>query len=132
MVKGKGKGWHGDRKGHRDARVKGLSRGLASDIALYRNRYSKATNMGCSEMKRWRDNPLSRRASVGRLAVNRNVRLQCGELSSPRDLVDLKKATSYLSRAKSIPRSKTEVGDSGYTKNEIALKNWAFDVKKVN
>jgi hypothetical protein len=35
-----------------------------------------------------------------------------------------------LAGAKKIKRAKKEVGDSGYTKNEIALKNWGYDVRK--
>lgn len=103
---------------------------LKEEIEEYYRKYEDETNMSCSELKRWKKNPLSKKASIGREAINRNIRLQCknkGEWGK-KELKDAKKAYSYLNRAKEIE------GDNyvteKLTKNDIALKNWAYDPNK--
>jgi predicted secreted Zn-dependent protease len=92
-------------------------------------RYKGATNMSCAELIAWKKNPCSRKASIGRAAINRNIRLKCKPVSSWNafDLKEAKKAISYLARAKKIKGGKRVKG-CGLTKNQIALKNWAFDI----
>lgn len=96
-----------------------------------RRKYFRATNMSASELKRWANTELSRKASLDRSPIKRNYEL----LSTPVSEWNTKhyrwanKTIGYLARAKKIPRAKEEVG-GGYTRNEIALKNWAYDIKK--
>lgn len=99
------------------------------DKELIYRKYNEATNMGYSKLLRWSKNSCSKEASIGRTAINRNLRLKSKNISSwsIKDLKDALKAISYLARAKKINSS--NILDCGYTKNEIALKNWAYDVK---
>ena len=95
------------------------------------SKYRKATNMTCNEIVNWSRNPLSKKASLNREPLKRNIKLLCTPKNrwTKKELKEAKKAISYLARAKKI-KSKNFVGDSGLTKNEIALKNWAYDIKK--
>lgn len=94
---------------------------------LVYNKYKNSTNMSYSELKNWSQNPCSYKASIGRTAINRNLNL----LSTPksqwtdRDITEANKAISYLARAKTI-KSNNNVPGCDMTKNEIALKNWAY------
>ena len=93
-------------------------------------KYSRLTNMPYSSLVNWANNPCSRKASIGRTAINRNLRLKSKSKNewTNRDVKDAKKAISYLSRARKIKSHKI-ISSCGYTRNQIALKNWAFDVK---
>jgi len=97
----------------------------------YKKLYDKERNMTCKEMKSWAEDPCSRKASIGRAAVKRNIKLTCTSSKDWNQSIDneAKKAYSYLRRAKKIKSSK-QVKGCGLTKNEIALKNWAYDIKK--
>ena len=90
-------------------------------------KYMKATNISCEELKKWRSNPCSEKASLNREPINRNIRLQCKPKDkwTEKDIIDAKKAISYLARAKKIKKGKTVKG-CGLTKNQIALRNWAY------
>ena len=96
---------------------------------VYR-KYKSMVNMTYSELLRWSLTDCSKKASLTRKPIQRNLML----LSTPknkwtsRQLTEANKVISYLARAKKIKSSK--IVCSGYTKNEIALKNWAFDVRK--
>lgn len=95
------------------------------------SKYNKLTNMSYSELKKWSENPLSRKASIGISAINRNLRLKRRRKDqwTTRDIKDANKAISYISRAKEI-RGSNYVGDSGLTRNDIALRNWAYNTKQ--
>jgi hypothetical protein len=101
------------------------------EVAKYYKLYTKEANMTCSELKEWAKNPCSFKASIGRDAIKRNILLTCTPKKDwkPKHIKEAKKAFSYLKRAKKIKSSKIVPG-CGLTKNEIALKNWAFDIKK--
>lgn len=96
-----------------------------------RKKYFRSTNMSFSELRRWAENDLSCKASLDRSPIKRNLEL----LSTPVSQWNTKhyrwanKSIGYLARAKKIPRAKEEIGN-GYTRNEIAMKNWAYDIKK--
>lgn len=94
-------------------------------------KYKKETNMSCSELRKWAKNKCSREASIGRTAINRNLRLLCKRKInwSSKDMNEAKKAVSYLRRAKEI-KSDNIVKGCGMTRNSIALKNWAYDDSK--
>jgi len=94
-------------------------------------KFKNATNMTAQELRIWRDNPKSREASLSREPIRRNLRL----LSTPKskwgakEVKDANKTISYLARAKEIPRAKG-VPRNKLTDNEIALRNWSYDVFK--
>lgn len=92
--------------------------------------YFNQINMSYRQLREWSKNPLSLKASLTREPLDRNLRLLSKNKNrwSEQDVKDAIKTISYLKRAKKIKRSKKEY--FGYTKNEIALKNWGYDVKK--
>lgn len=104
-------------------------------------KYKNSVNMNAKELKQWSKKPCSKKASLNREPIKRNLRL----LSKPKtkwtskDAKEANKAISYLARAKKIKSTKSKVvkvkvkgnkKSCGYKKNGIALKNWAFDKKK--
>lgn len=97
--------------------------------AVYEKYYNEV-NMSYSELKTWANNPCSKKASLDRSPIKRNLHL----LSTPKSRWKTKeiswanKTISYLARARKI-KSSNEICN-GYTKNEIALKNWAYDVNR--
>lgn len=97
---------------------------------VYRE-YKNQVNMTALELLKWSKNPLSRKASLSRNPIRRNLTL----LSKPKYKWTVKDAKSaittigYLKRAKKI-KSKNYIARSGYTKNQIAMKNWGFDIRK--
>lgn len=95
------------------------------------NKYHSMVNMSYSELYAWSKTPCSKKASLSREPIRRNLRL----LKKPRekwtmkDVRDANKTISYLSRAKKI-KSKNIVDDCGLTRNEIALANWGYNSRK--
>jgi len=95
------------------------------------SKYKKATNMTYTELLIWSRNPKSKESSLSRDPIKRNLRL----LKKPKikwtikDIKDANKTISYLARAKKIKRKK-DIPKNVLTPNEIALRNWGFDVFK--
>lgn len=96
-------------------------------------KYKNSVNMTYTELKIWNNNPLSRKASLNRDPIKRNLKLLSKNKSdwNLRDIGEANKVISYLARAKKIKRKKG-IPINVLTPNEIALKNWAFDVYKKN
>lgn len=92
--------------------------------------YQKETNMSFSELIKWKNNPLSKKASLSTKPINLALRLKKKNKSKwkLRDYKGAIKAISYLKRAKKI-RGKNYIKGK-ITKNEIALKNWGYNKKK--
>lgn len=101
------------------------------DIDKVYRKYKNATNMTFTELKIWSKNPKSKDASLSRQPIKRNLRLlfKNKDTWTAKDIKDANKAISFLARAKKIPR-KMGVPRNQLTKNEKALRNWAFDVFK--
>lgn len=100
-------------------------------INLVFEKYYKLVNMNYSELLEWSKNPASRLASLSREPIKRNLRilkLNKDEWTS-NTVKSALRTISYLSRATKI-KSKNLSGYKDYTRNEIALKNWAYDVLK--
>ena len=91
------------------------------------SKYKKAVNMTYRELKIWSENPLSKKASLTREPIKRNLRLLKKNKNTwnLKDVKDANKTISYLARAKKI-KSKNFIKGK-LTKNDIALRNWAFD-----
>lgn len=95
------------------------------------NRYYNLVNMTYSELLEWSQSVCSRKASLSREPIRRNLYILSLNKNQWTNVVCKKalKTISYLSRATNIKSSKI-VKNCDYTKNEIALKNWAYDVHK--
>ncbi len=101
------------------------------EIEKVHTKYKNAVNMNFTELKIWSKNPLSKKASLSREPIKRNLKL----LSTPKykwgaiQIQEANKTISYLARAKKIKRKKgTPKGE--LSPNEIALRNWGYDVYK--
>lgn len=87
--------------------------------------------MTVGELRKWAADPLSKKASLNRKPVMMAIRLKGKPLSKWGQTEfrwAVQKAIPYLKRAKKIRSNK--VVKKGYTRNQIALKNWGMDVKK--
>ena len=95
------------------------------------SKYKKAVNMTFTELRIWSKNPLSRKASLSRSPITRNLSL----LSTSKykwgasQVEKANKTISYLARAKKIKRKKG-IPKGELSPNEIALRNWGYDVFK--
>jgi len=91
-------------------------------------KYKNAVNMNYTELKIWSKNPESRKASLSREPIRRNLRLLKKNKSdwTLNDVKDANKTISYLARAKKIKRAKGIPKDK-LTRNEIAMRNWAYN-----
>lgn len=94
--------------------------------------YKKSVNMSYSELKRWSENKCSRKASLGRDAINRNLKLLSKKKAdwTSNDATEARKAIAYIARAIKQPQGKDVSEECPYSKNYIALKNWAYDRNK--
>lgn len=94
--------------------------------------YKKSVNMSYSELKRWSENKCSRKASLGRDAINRNLKLLSKKKAdwTSNDATEARKAIAYIARAIKQPQGKDVSKECPYSKNYIALKNWAYDRNK--
>lgn len=94
--------------------------------------YKKSVNMSYSELKRWSENKCSRKASLGRDAINRNLKLLSKKKAdwTSNDATEARKAIAYIARAIKQPQGKNVSEECPYSKNYIALKNWAYDRNK--
>jgi hypothetical protein len=94
-------------------------------------RYKDSTNMSYDELKKWKKNPCSKKASIGDTAINRNLNL----LSKPskkwdsRDAKEALKTISFNARMSKVKAGK-KVKDCNLSKRTISLKNWALDPNK--
>jgi len=98
------------------------------------NAYKNSINMTYSQLKKWAENPLSRKASLSRGPINRNLRLLSKKKSewNNRDIKDAKKTIAFNSRMKKVARGKPVSKDTKLSKRDISLRNWAFNpVKSV-
>ena len=94
--------------------------------------YKASVNMSYSELKRWSETECSKKASIGRTAINRNLTLLSKKKAdwTSANATEARKAIAYIARAKKQPQGKNVSKDCPYSKNYIALKNWAYDRNK--
>jgi len=95
-------------------------------------KYKSSVNMNYSEMKRWSQNPCSKKASIGRDAVNRNLNLLKKNKNewTDKDIREANKTISFNARMSRMPNTSKIVKGCGMTKRDISLKNWALDPKR--
>ena len=94
--------------------------------------YKASVNMSYSELKRWSESECSKKASIGRTAINRNLTLLSKKKAdwTSANATEARKAIAYIARAKKQPQGKNVSEECPYSKNYIALKNWAYDRNK--
>lgn len=94
---------------------------------VYR-RYKASVNMTCAELRRWSKDPCSRKASLSRKPVRRNLRLLCKPKSewTAKDVKDAKRTIAFNRRMKGVKAGKP-AAEGCPSKKTISLKNWAYD-----
>lgn len=91
-------------------------------------KYYDSVNMTYEELKEWSENPCSKKASLDRSPINRNLHL----LSTPKSEWGVKennwanKTISFIARHKGQPEGKEVSKDCPYSKRFIALANWGY------
>lgn len=93
---------------------------------VYRE-YKANTNMSCSQLKSWGKNPCSRKASLSRGPIQRNLRLLCKRKDewTSKDVKDAKRTIAFNKRMKGV--EKGEPATKGCpSKRDISLRNWAW------
>lgn len=90
--------------------------------------YHRNVNMTCSELKRWAQNPCSKKASVSRAPIRRNIRLLCKPKKdwTAADVKDAKRTIAFNKRMKGVSRG-APASKSCPSKRDISLKNWAWN-----
>jgi len=93
--------------------------------------WRESVNMSASELRAWRDNPCSRKASLNPTAViDRNLRLLETKKADwdGTHVRSAKRTISFIARMRRMEQG-DPVGDCP-SKRDISLKNWAFDPAK--
>jgi len=102
------------------------------EIAETFTKYKDSVNMSYSELKAWSETKCSKKASLNRDAVNRNLKLLSKKKAdwTSYDATQARKAIAYIARARKQKQGKNVSKECPYSKNYIALKNWAYDRNK--
>lgn len=101
------------------------------------NKYKNTVNMSASELEAWSRTECSKKASLDRSPIARNIRLLSTKKSdwTQKDITDANKTISFISRMKANLGGSNIVKDSNGkecgTKAHISLKNWAYDNNKT-
>lgn len=89
--------------------------------------YKANTNMSCSSLKAWSKTDCSKKASLSRGPIQRNLRLLCKPKSewTSKDVKDAKRTIAFNQRMKGMPKGKPAAKGCP-SKRDISLKNWAW------
>lgn len=93
--------------------------------------YKNTVNMSANQLDIWSSTKCSKKASVSRKPVKRNLRLlrKSKDKWTQKDVEDAKRTISFINRMKGVEAGKPVEG-CGVSKKTIALKNWGFDPNK--
>ncbi len=101
------------------------------DIAQRYDDYYKAVNMTYSDLQRWSETDCSRKASVNRAPINRNLELL--NINKPdwtaKHFRWAGQTIAFVNRMKDGEQGEV-IEECGISKRDISLKNWAYDPKK--
>jgi 2'-5' RNA ligase len=97
-------------------------------------RYHETVNMGAAELEAWAKTEWSRKASLDRTPIERNLRLlrKRKEDWTLADAVAAMRTVTFVSRMRGAEQGEPVKidGREGPSKRDISLKNWAFDPAK--
>ena len=108
-----------------------LKADLQDTIDEVYSKYHDLVNMSYSELKAWSETDCSKKASLDRGPINRNLNLLSkkkedwggGEVKSANRTI------SFISRMKNMPQGEP-VSKECPSKRDISLKNWAYNPNK--
>lgn len=94
--------------------------------------YQDVVNMTASELERWADNPCSRRASLDRSPITRNLHLLRTPKSEwgDREVRDAKRTIAFVRRMSAGRQGRPVSEECPLSRRDISLRNWAFDPRK--
>jgi hypothetical protein len=97
-------------------------------------KYHQTVNMSASQLKSWAESDDSKKASLDRSPIKRNLRL----LSKPKDewtqadIRDTNRTVSFVSRMKGAEKGKPVDAKTKLSKRDISLRNWAYNPQGRN
>jgi HK97 family phage major capsid protein len=96
------------------------------------SKYKATVNMSASELERWADTECSKKASLDRSPIKRNLRLLRKKKSdwTDNDIKDANKTISFIERMKNGEQGEQVSEECPYSKRDISLRNWAFNPDK--
>lgn len=95
-------------------------------------RYKASTNMTYSEFEKWSRDECSRKASLNRMPIKRNLRLLKTQKAqwTKNDVREAKKTIAFNARMKKVNPGRKVSEKCNLSKRDIALLNWAYDPRK--
>jgi hypothetical protein len=95
------------------------------------SKYHKLVNMSYSELKSWSETDCSKKASLDRGPINRNLNLLSKKKSDwgASEVKSANRTISFISRMKGAEQGKP-VSDKCPSKRDISLKNWGYNPNK--
>jgi hypothetical protein len=99
--------------------------------AVYR-KYKQSINMSYTQLLRWSRSPCSRKASLNRKPIARNLRLLKKKKDdwTHNDVIDANKTIAFVARMRAVPSGRNISSDCPISRRDASLKNWAYDPKK--
>jgi hypothetical protein len=95
------------------------------------SKYHSLVNMSYSELKAWSETDCSKKASLDRSPIERNLNLLSKKKSDwgASEVKSANRTISFVSRMKGAEQGKP-VSDKCPSKRDISLKNWAYNPTK--
>lgn len=95
------------------------------------SKYHKLVNMSYSELKAWSETDCSKKASLNRGPINRNLNLLSKKKADwgASEVKSANRTISFISRMKNMEQGEP-VSDKCPSKRDISLKNWAYNPSK--
>lgn len=95
--------------------------------------YHKAVNMTYDQLQKWSENECSKKASLTREPIIRNLRLLQKEKKgwTQEDIRDAQKTIAYLSRARFVKSKKPISDECKMNRNQAAMANWGYKSFKL-
>lgn len=94
-------------------------------------KYKEVTNMGYTELLNWSETECSKKASLDRSPIERNLRLLSTKKSewTAKDVSDANRTISFVSRMKGAEQGEP-AAEGCPSKRDISLKNWGYNPSK--
>jgi len=101
------------------------------DIDEVYRKYHDTVNMSASELKSWSETECSKKASLDREPISRNIRILSTKKAdwTQATAKSANRTISFVSRMRGMPKGKP-VSEGCPSKRDISLRNWAFNPDK--
>lgn len=108
-----------------------LKKDLSEIIDEVYKKYNDTVNMSYSELKAWSETDCSKKASLDRGPINRNLNLLSKKKADwgANEVKSANRTISFVSRMKNMEQG-DPVSKDCPSKRDISLKNWAYNPSK--